>query len=98
MAVDAVAETDTDSLQGVAIEIACLAVWRAAPRRTKLTDEQVSLSLLAEASALSLEKGTTATDHWKLPGILFPFRDEWNRQNTYRIYQNIFIDWHLSEI
>jgi len=40
------------------MEVAGLAVWCAAQRRTKLTDEQVPLPLLALASALLLEQGT----------------------------------------
>ena len=44
VAVDAVAATDTVSQRRVAIEVAGLAVWGGAQRRTKLTDEQVPLS------------------------------------------------------
>lgn len=47
MAVDAVAATDTVSQRRVAIEVAGLAVWGGAQRRTKLTDEQVPLPLSA---------------------------------------------------
>ena len=39
VAVDAEAATDTVSQRRVAIEVAGLAVWCAALRRTKLTDE-----------------------------------------------------------
>ena len=44
VAVDAIAATDTVSQRRVAMEVAGLAVWCAALRRTKLTDEQVPLS------------------------------------------------------
>ena len=43
VAVDAEAATDTVSQRRVAIEVAGLAVWGGAQRRTKLTDEQVPL-------------------------------------------------------
>ena len=39
------------------MKVAGLAVWGAALRRTKLTDEQVPLSLSTLASALPLEQG-----------------------------------------
>ena len=58
VAVDAVAATDTVSQRRVAMEVAGLAVWGGALRRTKLTDEQVPLSLSAPASALPLEQGS----------------------------------------
>ena len=45
VAVDALAATDTVSQRRVAIEVAGLAVWGGAQRRTKLTDEQVPLPL-----------------------------------------------------
>ena len=45
------------------MEVAGLAVWCAAQRRTKLTDEQVPLPLSAQALALPLEKGTIGPDH-----------------------------------
>ena len=51
VAVDAEAATDTVSQRRVAIEVAGLAVWGGAQRRTKLTDEQVPLPLSALASA-----------------------------------------------
>ena len=40
------------------MEVAGLAVWGVALRRTKLTDEQVPLSLSTPASAPPLEQGT----------------------------------------
>ena len=40
------------------MKVAGLAVWGAAQRRTKLTDEQVPLSLSTPASALPLEQVT----------------------------------------
>ena len=58
VAVDAVAATDTVSQRRVAMEVAGLAVWGGAQRRTKLTDEQVPLFLSALASALPREQGT----------------------------------------
>ena len=71
VAVDAVAATDTVSQRRVAIEVAGLAVWSGAQRRTKLTDEQVPLSLSALASALPLEQVTIGPDHRHRPK---PFR------------------------
>jgi len=71
VAVDAVAATDTVSQRRVAIEVAGLAVWGEAQRRTKLTDEQVPLSLSALASALPLEQVTIGPDHRHRPK---PFR------------------------
>ncbi len=62
VAVDAIAATDTVSQRRVAMEFAGLAVWCAALRRTKLTDEQVPLSLSAPASALPLEQGSIGPD------------------------------------
>jgi len=47
----------------VAIEVAGLAVWCGALRRTKLTDEQVPLSLSTSASALPLALGTIGLNH-----------------------------------
>ena len=44
------------------MKVAGLAVWGAAQRRTKLTDEQVPLSLSTFASALLLEQGTIGPD------------------------------------
>ena len=58
VAVDAVASTDAVSQRRWQWRFAGLAVWCAAQRRTKLTDEQVPLPLLALASALLLEQGT----------------------------------------
>ena len=49
--------------EGVAIEVAGLAVWDGAQRRTKLTDEQVPLPISALASALPLEQGTIGPKH-----------------------------------
>ena len=71
VAVDAVAATDTVSQRRVAIEVAGLAVWGGAQRRTKLTDEQVPLLLSPLASALPLELGTIGLDHRHRPK---PFR------------------------
>ena len=53
------------------MKVAGLAVWGAAQRRTKLTDEQVPLSLSTSASALSPEQGTIGPDHRHRPK---PFR------------------------
>ena len=58
VAVDAEASTDTVSQRRVAMEVAGLAVWGGAQRRTKLTDEQVPLPLSALTSAMPLEQGT----------------------------------------
>ena len=66
-AVDAVAATDTVSQRRVAIEVAGLAVWGGAQRRTKLTDQQVPLPVSALASALPLEQGTIGPDRRHLP-------------------------------
>lgn len=71
VAVDAEAATDTVSQRLVAIEVAGLAVWCGAQRRTKLTDEQVPLPISNLASALSLEQGTIGPDYWHRPN---PFR------------------------
>ena len=72
VAVDAVAATDTVSQRRVAIEVAGLAVWGGAQRRTKLTDEQVPLPLSALASALPLEQGTIGPDHRHRPKPIRP--------------------------
>ena len=72
VAVDAVAATDTVSQRRVAIEVAGLAVWGAAQRRTKLTDEQVPLSLSTLASALPLEQGTIGQYHRHRPKPFCP--------------------------
>ena len=61
----------TVSQRRVAIEVAGLAVWGGAQRRTKLTDEQVPLPLSALASALPLEQGTIGPVHRHRPK---PFR------------------------
>ena len=53
------------------MEVAGLAVWGGAPRRTKLTDEQVPLSLSTLALPLPLEQGTIGLDHPHRPK---PFR------------------------
>ena len=45
------------------MEVAGLAVWCGAQRRTKLTDEQVPFPLSALASALPLEHGTIGLKH-----------------------------------
>ena len=67
VAVDAVAATDTVSQQRVAIEVAGLAVWCGAQRRTKLTDEQVPLPLSTLTPALPLEQDTIGPDHRHRP-------------------------------
>ncbi|MBR1699687.1 MAG: hypothetical protein IJ714_07885 [Bacteroidales bacterium] len=64
------------------MEVAGLAVWGGAQRRTKLTDEQVPLSLSAPASALPLEQGSIGPDHRHRPGNLVPFRNGWNTRNA----------------
>ena len=53
------------------MKVAGLAVWGAAQRRTKLTDEQVPLSLSTPASALPLEQDTIGPYHRHRPK---PFR------------------------
>lgn len=63
VAVDAEAATDTVSQRRVAIEVAGLAVWGEAQRRTKLTDEQVPLPISALAPALPPEQGAIGPDH-----------------------------------
>ena len=72
VAVDAVAATDTVSQRRVAIEVAGLAVWGGAQRRTKLTDEQVPLPISALASALPLEQDTIGPDHRHRPKPIRP--------------------------
>ena len=72
VAVDAVAATDTVSQRRVAIEVAGLAVWGGAQRRTKLTDEQVPLPLSALTPALPLEQGTIGPDHRHRPKRIRP--------------------------
>ena len=67
MAVDAVAATDTVSQRRGAMGVAGLAVWGGAQRRTKLTDEQVPLTLSTLASALPLEPSTIGPDHLRRP-------------------------------
>lgn len=67
VAVDAEAATDTVSQRRVAMEVAGLAVWGGAQRRTKLTDEQVPLPLSALAPALPLEQGTVGPDYRHRP-------------------------------
>ena len=62
----------TVSQRRVAIEVAGLAVWGGAQRRTKLTDEQVPLPLSALASALPLEQGTIGPDHRHRPKRIRP--------------------------
>ena len=54
---------DTVLQRRVAMEVAGLAVWGEAQRRTKLTDEQVPLPLSTLASALPLELGTIGPNH-----------------------------------
>ena len=49
------------------MKVAGLAVWCAAQRRTKLTDEQVPLSLSTPASALTPEQGTIDTNWYHRP-------------------------------
>ena len=53
------------------MKVAGLAVWDAALRRTKLTDEQVPLFLSTSAPAPPLEQGTIGPDHRHRPK---PFR------------------------
>ena len=53
------------------MKVAGLAVWGAAQRRTKLTDEQVPLPLSTLALALPPEQGTIGPDHRHRPK---PFR------------------------
>ena len=72
VAVDAGAATDTVSQRRVAIEVAGLAVWGGAQRRTKLTDEQVPLPISTLASALALEQGTIGPDHRHRPKLFCP--------------------------
>ena len=79
VAVDAVAATDTVSQRRVAMEVAGLAVWGGAQRRTKLTDEQVPLPLSALASALPLEQGTIGP---YIPIGLHPFPDTYTHPST----------------
>lgn len=67
VAVDAEAATDTVSQRRGAMEVAGLAVWGGVQRRTKLTDEQVPLTLSALVSALPLEQGTIGPDHRHRP-------------------------------
>ena len=59
--------SDTVLQRRVAMKVAGLAVWGAAQRRTKLTDEQVPLYLSTLASALPLEQGTIGPDHRHRP-------------------------------
>ena len=54
------------------MKVAGLAVWGAAQRRPKLTDEQVPLSLSTLASALQLEQGTIGPDHRHRPKSVRP--------------------------
>jgi len=70
------------------MEVAGLAVWGGAQRRTKLTDEQVPFPLSAPASALPLEQGSIGLDdrHW--PGNLVPFRNGWNTRNKFDLLLN----------
>ena len=58
------------------MEVAGLAVWGEAQRRTKLTDEQVPLPLSTLASALPLEQGTIGPEQpsKRLESLLVPFR------------------------
>ena len=58
VAVDAVAATDTVSQRRVAMEVAGLAVWGGALRRTKLTDEQVPLLIWTVELARMVEMGS----------------------------------------
>ena len=50
--------SDTVLQRRVAMKVAGLAVWGAAQRRTKLTDEQVPISFMTLASALPVESGS----------------------------------------
>ena len=72
VAVDAVAATDTVSQRRVAIEVAGLAVWGGAQRRTKLTDEQVPLSSSDPALTPPLEQCAIGPDHRHHPKTFCP--------------------------
>ena len=54
------------------MKVAGLAVWGAAQRRAKLTDEQVLLSLSTLALALPLEQCTIGPDHRHRPKPFCP--------------------------
>ena len=62
----------TVSQRRVAIEVAGLAVWGGAQRRTKLTDEQVPFFISALVSALPSELGTIGPDHRHRPKPIRP--------------------------
>ena len=62
------------------MKVAGLAVWGVALRRTKLTDEQVPLSLSTLASALPPEQGTIGPEQ-NSSACSVPFRNKWNRWN-----------------
>ena len=62
----------TVSQRRVAIEVAGLAVWGGALRRTKLTDEQVPLSLSALIPTLPSELATIGPDHLHRPKPIRP--------------------------
>ena len=64
--------SDTVLQRRVAMKVAGLAVWGAAQRRTKLTDEQVPLYLSTLASALPLEQGTIGPDYRHRPKHFCP--------------------------
>lgn len=49
------------------MKVAGLAVWGAALRRPKLTDQQVPLSLSTLESALPLKRGTIGPNHRHRP-------------------------------
>ena len=68
---------DTVLQRRVAIEVAGLAVWGGAQRRTKLTDEQVPLPLSTLASALPPEQGTIGPDHRHRPKRSVHFVHQW---------------------
>ena len=72
VAVDGESAIGTVSQRRVAMEVAGLAVWCAAQRRTKLTDEQVPLPLSTLALALPLEQGTIGPDHRHRPKPIRP--------------------------
>ena len=57
------------SQRRVAIEVAGLAVWAEALPETKLTDEQVPLSIWTVASALPVEQGTIGPDRPESIGL-----------------------------
>ena len=51
------------------MKVAGLAVWGAAQRRTKLTDEQVPISFMTLASALPVESGSIGPKCSTVPSV-----------------------------